>query len=298
MDKGFKMVFRAVVLCFYISLATDAFSQSSERIPLYDDSSETGPAIYLHLVQSQEPRPTVLVIPGGGYQMLAMDHEGTAVAKWFNEKGVNAIILEYSLGEFDGSGSKHPAMLNDAKRAMRYIRNNAKQWNVNPDMIAVIGFSAGGHLASTLSTHSDSGNLEADLAIDRQSCVPNLCILFYPVIMMEGPNTHWGSRRFLLGPTPDLKDVQSLSNDQHVNVTTPPTILFHTSDDAVVPVQNSINYYLALRKIGIPSEMHIFEHGAHGKGLVVDDFALGQWSDLLENWLTRWKWIDSKNINK
>ena len=284
---------RFLMLLIIISISVISNAQNGKQVVLFEDSTRSNAKLHLYLTKTSESKPTVLIMPGGGYQMLAMDHEGIAVAEWFQSKGVNAIILEYSLGKFDGSGNKHPKMLNEAKRAMRLIRYNAKSWNVDSDKIAVLGFSAGGHLASTLATHSDSGIENSEAMIDSQSCVPNLCILFYPVIMMEGPHTHWGSRRFLLGPTPDIQDIKNLSNEQHVNVNTPPTILFHTSDDASVPVQNSINYYLALRKLGIPAEMHIFEHGSHGKGLIVDDYSLGQWDSLLSNWLTRWKWITS-----
>jgi len=269
----------------------DLGAQDGQRVPLYDDSSEEGPALFLNLVETSDSKPTVLIMPGGGYQMLAMDHEGNAVAKWFRERGIHAIILKYSLGKFDGSGHQHPAMINDARRALRMIRANAADWKVNANMIGIIGFSAGGHLASTLATHADSGNAEAEDPIEKFSCVPNLCMLFYPVIMMDGRHTHWGSRRFLLGPTPIKENVLNLSNDKQVNATTPPTILFHTSDDPVVPVQNSINYYVALREMGIPCELHVSEHGAHGVGLLSDDFSLGQWEGLLQNWLTRWKWI-------
>ena len=286
--KEIKTYWIFTALLFF-SLYSSA--QVGQRIALYENDSEDGPSMYLNLVDTQEVQPAVLIMPGGGYQMLAMDHEGEVVAKWFEERGVHAFILKYSLGKFDATGSRHPVMLNDAKRAMRLIRKNAKKWKVNPDMIAIMGFSAGGHLASTLATHSDSGQVQAQDSVEHYSCVPNLCILSYPVIMMEGPNTHWGSRRFLLGPTPSAQDISALSNDKHVNVTTPPTMLFHTSDDAVVTVQNSINYYLALRQLGVPAEMHIFEHGAHGVGLIIEDYGLSQWESLLENWLTRWKWF-------
>lgn len=284
-------VFKEVVFLLALLTCLNLSAQVGERVALYENDSEDSPALYLNLHKSTEAKPTVLILPGGGYQMLAMDHEGSVVAKWFQERGVNAVILKYSLGNFTGNAQKHPAMINDAKRAMRLLRANAEKWNINPDMIAVLGFSAGGHLASTLATHSDSGDSNAEDPIEQFTCVPNLCVLFYPVIMMDGPQTHWGSRRFLLGPTPNRDDIVYLSNEKHVNVSTPPTILFHTSDDASVPVQNSISYYIALRKMGIPAEMHISEHGAHGVGLVVDDYSLGQWESLLENWLTRWKWI-------
>ena len=267
-------------------------AQIGDKFFLYEgQEEENSPCLYLNLIPSEKNLPTVLILPGGGYQGLAMQHEGEDVVNWFLERGVHAIILQYSLGKFDGSGNKHPQMINDAKQAMRIIRQHSDSWGVNSDMIAVMGFSAGGHLASTLSTHADSGEPNAEEDIKKYSSIPNLCILSYPVIMMDGPWTHWGSRRFLLGPTPSSTDIHDLSNEKQVSVLTPPTILFHTSDDSAVPVQNSVEYYLALRKYGIPAEMHIFEHGKHGLGLIIDDPSLSQWEGLLENWLIKWKWI-------
>lgn len=284
--------FNNLFVLFFLSITTLLVGQNGKKMYLYEgQENEDSPCLYVNLVKTEHNLPTVLILPGGGYQMLAMGHEGEDVVQWFLEKGVHAVLLQYSTGKFDGSGHKHPQMIHDAKRAMRIIRHNASQWHVNPNMIAVMGFSAGGHLASTLATHADSGIVDPNNPIDSYSSVPNLCILSYPVIMMEGPYTHWGSRRFLLGPTPTPEDVHELSNEKHVSVITPPTILFHTSDDPVVPVQNSVNYFLALRKYGVPAEMHIFEHGAHGLGLTVNDYSLSQWEGLLQNWLTRWKWI-------
>ncbi len=278
-----------IVLFIGMCLSTNILGQSGEKMYLHEDQQgEDAPCMYVNIAKDSKTRAAVLVIPGGGYQGLAIGHEGEDIVQWFLKRGVHAIMLKYSLGLFDGTGHKHPDMINDAKRAMRIIRHNADKWDINPDAITVMGFSAGGHLTSTLATHADNGNPEAADPIERQSCIPNLCVLSYPVIMMDGKYTHWGSRRFLLGPSPAMDDVRSLSNNDHVSVITPPTILFHTSDDNVVPVENSINFYLALRAHGIPCEMHIFEHGAHGLGLIIDDFALKQWEPLLENWLMRW----------
>ncbi|HHH49371.1 MAG TPA: alpha/beta hydrolase [Saprospiraceae bacterium] len=286
---------RKILLIYLVLLSINASAQIGKEMFLYENRQTAGePALFINLAKTNPTKAAVLIIPGGGYTMIAMSHEGNKVAEWFNERGVHAFILRYSLGKFDGSGSKHPDMINDAKRAFRIIRSNAGKWGIDKNKIGVMGFSAGGHLASTLCTHFDDGNKNATDIIERESCLPNFCILAYPVITMEDSFTHWGSRRFLLGPTPSKKDIHELSNETQVSGITPPTFLFHTSDDKSVPVQNSIAYYLALRKYGIPVEMHIFEHGNHGVGLVVDDFALKQWSSLLENWLTRWKVIDKK----
>jgi acetyl esterase/lipase len=263
-------------------------AQSGTEIFLYEDNkTDHAPAIYVYLTEKNESHAAVMICPGGGYTMLAMDHEGEQVARWFNERGVNAFVLRYSLGEFDGSGAKHPDMLNDAKRGLRIIRHHAEDWAIDANKIGTMGFSAGGHLASTLCTHFDDGDQESADEIERMSSLPNFCILAYPVIMMEGQYTHWGSRRFLLGPMPSQEDITALSNEQQVKSLTPPTFIFHTSDDKSVPVQNSIEYYLALRALGIPAEMHIFEHGDHGVGLIVEDKNL-QWSLLLEDWLVKW----------
>ena len=272
-------------------------AQEGERIFLYESKQkENAPALFVHLAQENENGAAVMICPGGGYTMLAMEHEGKQIAKWYNERGVHAFILCYSLGKFDGSGAKHPDMLNDAKRGFRIIRSQAAKWKINPHKIGVMGFSAGGHLAATLSTHFDDGNKMAKDSIERVSCLPNFCVLAYPVITMGSPYAHWGSRRFLLGPTPSQKDILTLSNEKQVSGITPPTFIFHTSDDKVVPVQNSIAYYLSLRKYGIPAEMHIFEHGKHGVGLALDNEALSAWSKLLENWLQRWK-VTTKKKN-
>lgn len=279
-------------ILFFLLIPFALFGQKSEQIPLYESKPDsTAPSLFVHLAKDNKNGASVIIIPGGGYAVLAIDHEGNQIANWFNERGVNAFILQYSLGKFDGTGGKHPDMLNDAKRAIRLVRNNSDKWNLNKNHIGVMGFSAGGHLAATLSTHFDDGDkLSMDL-IERESSLPNFCILAYPVISMESEYTHWGSRRFLLGPTPSPELVHDLSNEHQVSGITPPTFIFHTSDDKVVPVQNSVHYYLALRKYGIPAEMHIFEHGRHGVGLVTEDPTLKQWSALLEDWLKRWKVI-------
>ena len=281
------------VIVLFLLIANYGKGQGGERIFLYEkNQKEEAPALFAHLAANNKSGAAVMIIPGGGYSMIAMDHEGEQVAKWFNDRGVHAFILRYSLGKFDGTGAKHPDMINDAKRGFRIIRSYANQWKINKDAIGVMGFSAGGHLAATLSTHFDAGNKSAKDTVEQVSCLPNFCILAYPVITMEDAFTHWGSRRFLLGPTPTREDIKDLSNEQQVSAITPPTFLFHTSDDKAVPVENSIAYYLALRKFGIPAEMHIFEHGKHGVGLALEVQTLKQWSQLLDDWLRRWKVIE------
>jgi acetyl esterase/lipase len=175
--------------------------------------------------------------------------------------------------------------MQDVQRAIRIVRSRAQEWGVAPDRIGVWGFSAGGHLASTAATHFDPGDPNAADPIDRVSCRPDFAILCYPVITLTEPYTHRGSRDNLLGPNPDPKLVELLSNERHVTDQTPPTFLFHTDADTGVPAENSLMFYQALRKAGVPAEMHIFQTGPHGVGLAQGDPALSVWPRLLENWL-------------
>jgi acetyl esterase/lipase len=233
-------------------------------------------------IASQNKVPTgIIVCPGGGYVHLAMSYEGTDVAKWLNTMGISAFVLKYRLGP----KYHHPAELDDAQRAIRYVRAHAAEFGIDPHHIGIWGFSAGGHLASTAGTHFDNGTPNSADPIDRESSRPDFMILAYPVITFEEPYAHRGSRDALLGPNPDPALVELLSNEEHVTKDTPPTFLFHTSDDPVVPVQNSINFYLALRRAGVPAEMHIYEHGRHGVGLAQDIPELSTWPTLLANWL-------------
>jgi acetyl esterase/lipase len=223
----------------------------------------------------------VVVAPGGGYGALAMDHEGRQVAAYFNAMGVSAFVLKYRLGP----KYRHPIELGDAQRAMRLVRSRAQEYGVNADRIGLMGFSAGGHLAATAGTRFDGGNSSATDPIDRSSSRPDFLILGYPVITFETGVTHAGSVRNLLGENPDPKLIELLSNELHVTPQTPPTFIFHTNADTGVLPENSVRFYLALRKAKVPAEMHIFENGPHGVGLALGDPALGQWPVLLTNWL-------------
>lgn len=223
----------------------------------------------------------VIVCPGGGYGALAMDHEGVQIAKWLNSLGISAFILKYRLGP----KYHHPAMIHDAQRAIRTIRTRAASLHIEPDRIGIWGFSAGGHLASTAATHFDSGDQNAADPIDRAGSRPDFAILAYPVISLNSEYAHVGSRNNLLGKTPDPKLVDELSNDQQVTPQTPPTFLFHTNADTGVPAENSVRFYLALRKAGVPAELHIFQNGPHGVGLAPTDATLSVWPELLANWL-------------
>lgn len=242
-------------------------------------TDEDQPSLTPYLAKS--PNGTAVVVcPGGGYQHLAMDHEGVQIARWLNSLGISAFVLKYRLGP----KYHHPVMIQDAQRAIRTVRTRAAALHIQPDRIGIWGFSAGGHLASTAATHFDTGDANAADPIDRAGSRPDFAILAYPVISL-GEFAHVGSRNNLLGRNPDPKLVEELSNDLQVTAQTPPTFLFHTTADATVPVENSVRFYLALRKAGVPAEMHIFQNGPHGVGLAATDATLSLWGQLLANWL-------------
>ena len=246
------------------------------------DADADKPTLTPYLVpEGRGTGSAIVVCPGGGYQHLALDHEGSQVAQWLNSIGVAAFVLQYRLGP----RYHHPIELGDAQRAIRTVRNRAAAYRVFPDRIGIMGFSAGGHLASTAATHFDAGNPDAADVIDRVSSRPDFAVLVYPVISLTAPYMHRGSRDNLLGPDADPRLVESLSNELQVTAATPPTFLFHTTTDTVVPVENSVLFYLALRKAGVPAEMHIYERGPHGVGLAATDEALSTWPARLADWL-------------
>jgi acetyl esterase/lipase len=223
----------------------------------------------------------VVVCPGGGYQHLAVDHEGKQVAEWLNTLGVTAFMLKYRIAP----RYKHPAPLQDAQRAIRTVRARAGEWKVDPRRVGIMGFSAGGHLTSTAATHFDDGKADSPDSVEKTSCRPDFVILCYPVISFTTPYIHAGSKINLLGQDADEKLVQSLSNELQVTEKTPPVFLFHTSEDTGVPPENSILFYMALRKAKVPAELHIYEKGPHGVGLAQKDPILSTWSGRLADWL-------------
>jgi acetyl esterase/lipase len=239
------------------------------------------PTLTVYRASRRASGTAVLVAPGGGYGALAMDHEGRQVAAFFNSMGVSAFVLKYRLG----TRYRHPIELGDAQRAIRMVRARAEEFGVLPNRIGMMGFSAGGHLTSTAGTHFDSGRADAPDPIDRAGSRPDFLILGYPVISTDPAIAHAGSVRNLLGENPDPKLLEDLSNDLRVTPETPPTFIFHTNADTGVPPENSVRFYLALRKAKVPAEMHIFENGPHGVGLALDDPALSLWPTLLTNWL-------------
>jgi acetyl esterase/lipase len=204
----------------------------------------------------------LIICPGGSYASLA-PHEGVHYALWLNEQGIAGFVLKYRLGS---GGYRHPAMMQDVLRAIRYVRAHAEPWRLDAGRVGVMGSSAGGHLASTALTHSDPGDPSAADPIDRVSSRPSLGILCYPVITM-GPDTHLGSKRNLLGDNPDPGLVKLLSNETQVTRDTPPVFIFHTFEDATVKVENALDFAAALRRNGVPFALHVYPKGGHGMGL-------------------------------
>lgn len=228
----------------------------------------------------------VLVCPGGGYGVLAYDWEGTDIAKWLNSKGIAAIVLKYRLPNTQSNIIPHLTPLMDAERAMRMVRANASRWNIQPNRIGVMGFSAGGHLASTLGTHFSPGKPDAADTIDQQSSRPDFMVLVYPVITMDEKITHGGSRSNLLGAAPSADLIRRYSNELQVNAQTPPTFLLHATDDKGVPVENSLLFYQALKNHSVPAEMHIYPYGGHGFSLAIGKGYLQTWTDRCIDWMT------------
>lgn len=272
-------------------------SVSSNTVKLWEsgipgsDLSGNGdvPELIIHQVTSDQPTAGVVILPGGGYGGHAIDHEGHAFAQWFDSMGISSAICTYRMrGKGNqGKGYGHPAPMIDAQRAIQTLRSRAKELNLDPDRIGVIGFSAGGHLASTVSTQFSEADPNAADPILRVSSRPDFCILCYPVIALGKPFTHRGSQNNLLGPDADAELVQSLSNETRVSNQTPPTFLFHTAADKTVPVQNSLVYYEACVSHGVDVEMHLFNNGHHGLGLAASTPGASQWPGLCQQWLIR-----------
>ena len=224
----------------------------------------------------------VVICPGGGYGGLSWEKEGLEMGRWFNKRGITAFVLKYRHG---GGVHQHPIPLNDIRRAMRIVRSQAEEWKLDPARIGVMGFSAGGHLASSVGTHADAGSKEATDPIEREGSRPDFMVLIYPVISMDEKITHAGSLENLLGEKPDPQFVELMSNDRQVTDQTPPTFIAHASDDQAVPVENALRFYRALIDHKVPAELHIFAEGGHGFGMRNKDKPVVEWPNLLANWL-------------
>jgi len=249
---------------------------------LQSTSQVSVPTLSIFIPKEVKPNQTAVVIcPGGGYTHLAFEKEGTKVAEWFNSIGIAAFVLKYRMPTDLTMKNKSVGPLQDAQEAIRYVRQNAAKWNIDPNKIGILGFSAGGHLASTASTHYDDKVYESAYKVSAR---PDFSLLIYPVISMENEITHKGSQTNLLGNNPSKELIDSFSNEKKVTSKTPPTFLIHATDDTVVIPENSINYYLALKKNGVSAEMHVYEKGGHGFGLGVADTSKF-WTRDCEEWL-------------
>lgn len=307
-SRGWLAGFAFVAMGTVGASAGDALESASEVVKLWPqgapDAKGTDPAKDVPTLSVFLPKPdvatgsAVVVCPGGGYGALAIDHEGKQVAEWLNSLGVAAFVLKYRLAP----AYHQPAMLHDVNRAMRVVRHGASKWNLDPNRIALLGFSAGGHLASTGGTHFDAGKPDAEDPVERVSCRPDRLILVYPVIAMATEYTHRGSNRNLLGENPSEDLLKFYSNEQQVTPQTPPTFLAHTNADTGVVPENSILFALALRKAKVPLELHIFEKGQHGLGLgggskqhnIGPDPAFKEWPKLCATWLKGQGFLDKK----
>ena len=282
-----KGMFLQFFILLMVPVCTSLFAAESFELPLWPDGAPLGehakaesPNMTIYLPENPNGA-AVVIYPGGGYWALAMDHEGHQVAEWLNSFGVAGIIVSYRRGP----GAEHPVPLLDAQHAIRTVRHKATEWGIDPQRIGVLGFSAGGHLASSTGVHFDKGDPESKDPIQSQSCRPDFMILVYPVITMTEDYGHAGSKRNLLNENPDSVLARKMSSELQVTAETPPTFLILTNEDKAVPAENSVYFYLALRKAGVPAEMHIFEKGAHGFGLAPLDHILSDWMELCHQWM-------------
>ncbi|WP_461532541.1 alpha/beta hydrolase [Sinomicrobium sp.] len=252
-------------------------------------SKVVSPLIEVYLPAEEKANGTAVVIcPGGGYSVLAIEHEGRDIAAWLNRLGIAAFVLQYRLPSDAIMEDSSVGPLQDAQEAMRIVRRNAAKWHIKTDRVGIMGFSAGGHLASTLSTHYNTEVYPADKEVSAR---PDFSVLIYPVISMDEKIAHKGSRNRLIGEHPDSTLVKSFSNELMVSEDSPKTFLVHSSDDSVVPVENSIRYYQALKDHKVPAELHLFPYGGHGYGMGRTDKTESNWPRAFENWLKMNGWL-------
>lgn len=277
-------------------IATQFTANSQQRIFLYH--SEEGivnkgfdtTAPYMDYYPSSNPsakKTCVLICPGGGYTHLAWEKEGVLPAKFFNENGIDAFVLRYRLNNARQEGHRFPDQYNDVTTAIRIIRSRAEEWRIDGAKTGVMGFSAGGHLASTLTTILATGDPNATDPLKKFDTRPSFSILLYPVITMDTTFAHRGSRDMLLGKTPDPSMVNALSTEKRVSADTPPVLLIHSDDDKTVPLLNSVVFYEALKKNKVPTSLYVFDHGGHGYGMAPADPVLNRWPALCIQWLQK-----------
>lgn len=290
MNKRIKNGFAAALMMTTITVS------AQERIDLYPGQPELQiaggrkvadvPHIeYYKAPADKKNGAGILVCPGGGYTHLATGHEGKDIAEFFNAQGYDAIVLHYRLNNAAQQGSRFPAQYNDVTNAMRLVKSKAASWQINPEKIGVIGFSAGGHLASMLTTMHLPAQTNAGNELEKWSSRPAFSILVYPVISMSESFMHKGSMQNLLGPDASAAMKDSLSTDKRVTAQTPPTMLIHSTDDKTVPVENSLVFYQALKQHKVPASLHVYDHGGHGYGMAPEDAVLNSWPGLCISWL-------------
>lgn len=243
--------------------------------------------VYYPSKNSSRSKTAVLICPGGGYQHLAWDKEGVKPAQFFNENGIDAFVLLYRLNNTRQEGHRYPDQYNDVTTAMRIIRSRAQEWGIDPQKTGVMGFSAGGHLASMLATIQQKGDPGAADVLKRIDTRPAFAILLYPVITMDTSFAHRGSRNSLLGNNPDQALVTALSTENSVSPETPPVFLALADDDKGVVPRNSVAFYEALKNNKVKASMFIYDHGGHGFGMAPQDPLLSQWPSLCLQWLKR-----------
>ncbi|WP_316835504.1 alpha/beta hydrolase [Pedobacter nutrimenti] len=283
------MKLKILTLMLFLMVGYTAVAQ--QVLPLYPDSipestiklsKEEEPTLILYLpIKEKATGTAVLVIPGGAYGFLAFEEEGIAIGKSFAEKGIAAFVLKYRLPKKETMRDKSFGPLMDAQQAMKVIRSNAVNWNFNPARVGVIGYSAGGHLASTLGTHFSRSYIPNKENIGLR---PDFMILVYPVVSMNDQLTHMGSKINLLGMEPSKEKVDLFSNELQVTKETPPTYLTHAGDDTIVDVNNSIVFYQALQKNGVDAELHLFPKGNHG---FTQRLPVSEWLDPMLGFLKR-----------
>jgi len=280
-----------VLLFMAIQLPT----QSQERIFLYPPGvgtikgfDTTAPYIdYYPSKNTSQKKTAVIICPGGSYTHLAWDKEGVIPARIFNENGIDAFVLRYRLNNDKQEGHRYPDQYNDVTTAIRIVRSRGKEWGIDPEKLGVMGFSAGGHLASTAATLLQKGNPESKNPLERIDTRPSFAILIYPVITMDTSFGHRYSREMLLGKNPDAALADALSTEKRVSAATPPVLLIHADDDKAVPPMNSIVFYASLKKFMVPSSLFIFDHGGHGFGTAPTDPVLNQWPKLCLQWMQK-----------
>ena len=292
----------------FFSIGGTALSQDTiiqlwpeDKLPNRIESDEREEKIYkdiLRVSKVQEPTIEVylpakanstgkamLIFPGGGYGILAYDWEGTDIAKFLNGKGIAGIVVKYRLPSDQSQSEKYTVPLIDAQRAIRLVRSKSEDFNIDADKIGIIGFSAGGHLASTLGTHYDEKVYEAIDEADNESARPDFMTLLYPVITFTKNTRHLGSQKNLLGENPAQQMLEHFSNELQVTSETPPTLLVHAADDSSVPVENSLLFFQALKDKGVSATMHIYPKGGHGFSLARKDLHLRGWTERLFEWI-------------